>query len=430
MAELKNKKPVKYIAVLLIVGLVFTPGCWDRRELEDQAFVEAIGIDLAKNQQFAVTFTIAIPSKTGLGLAGGGGAAGPGSAAEKASLQTTVIAPSVPAAMALTSAYVNRELNLVHTKVFIFGESFARKGVSRALNFLARYREMRRNIFVCVAKGEAQKLMSANTPDLEKSYAKYWEGVRLLRSRLALHPGTLFHDFMSSQETTYKAGTMTYFAKNNKSQGQDLNKLDVPPSFKEGDLSIKAGEIPRLAGDPLEYLGTAVFKQDKFITTLDYMETQAFLILNGTYKMGIHTIKDPKDSKNYISPEIKQAAPPQIRVDTTGDTVKISEIVSLEGDLASVQSTQDYATNFANQHLLESVLEKHLKEHSLKMLKKMQKSETDIVGFGEYAQRGFLTYQQWKAFNWSKKFKDAEFDLTFDFKLRRTGLQGKQPGPI
>ena len=430
MTKLKSKRPVKYIAVLLIAGLVFTPGCWDRRELEDQAFVEAIGMDLAKNQQFAVTFRIAIPSKTGLGQAGGGGGGGAGSAAEKASLQTTVIAPSLPAAMALTSAYVNRELNLMHTKVFIFGESFARQGVGRALNLLSRYREMRRNIFVCVAKGEAQKLMSVNAPDLEKSYAKYWEGVRLLTSRLALHPGTLFHDFMLGQESIDKAGTMIYLAKNDKSQGQDPDKLDVPPSFKEGDLSIKAGEIPRLAGDPLEYLGTAVFKQDKFITTLDYMETQAFLILNGTYKMGIHTIKDPKDSKNYISPEIKQAAPPQIRVDTTGDTVKISEIVSLEGDLASVQSTQDYATNFANQHLLESVLEKHLKEHSLKMLKKMQKSETDIVGFGEYAQRGFLTYQQWKAFNWSKKFKDAEFDLNFDFKLRRTGLQGKQPGPI
>jgi len=61
------------------------------------------------------------------------------------------------------------------------------------------------------------------------------------------------------------------------------------------------------------------------------------------------------------------------------------------------------------------------------MLKKMQKNGTDIVGYGEYAQRNFLTRQQWTDFKWSEKFKDAEFELDFEFHLRRTGLQGRNP---
>lgn len=411
----------------MVAVLLCTPGCWDRRELEDQAFVQTIGIDQAKNNQLAVTFRIAIPSKTGLGQSGGGGGGGGGSAAQEASLLTTVIAPTVPAAMALTAAYVNRELNLLHTKVFIFGESFAKQGVGPVLGLMSRYREIRRNILVCVAKGTAQKLMTANTPDLEKSYAKYWEGVRMLESRLGLHPDSLFHDFMAGVESENRDSTMLYLAKNEKSKGQDPGQLDIPPSFKEGDLGIKAGDVPRLSGDPVEYLGTAVFKKDKLVDTLNYTETQAFLILSGMYKMGVFAMKDPKNGNRYVSLEVRQGAPPSISVDTSGDQVIISENISLEGDLLGDQADQDYTTNFANNKILEGAFIKHLRELSLAMLKKQQKSGADIVGYGEYAQRNFLTRSQWNNFNWTQKFKDAEFNLDFSFSIRRSGLQGRPP---
>jgi hypothetical protein len=269
--------------------------------------------------------------------------------------------------------------------------------------------------------------MSANTPDLEKSYAKYWEGVRLLESKLGLHPSTMFHDFMAGLETADQAGTMIYLARNEKSQGQDPSKLDIPPSFKKGDLNIKSGEIPRISGNPIEYLGTAVFKRDKLVNTLNYTETQALLILKGIYKTGIITMQDPIDKKGYIPLEVKQGAPPRISVDTSGDTVQISETISLEGDLMAVQSTVDYATNFANLQKLESVFEQRLQENSLAMLTNLQKNGTDIIGYGEYAQKNFLTRQQWNDFDWSGRFKNAEFDLKVKFKLRRTGLLGKQP---
>ena len=412
----------------MVALLLFTPGCWDRRELEDQAFVQTIGIDKAKNQQLAVTFRIAVPSKTGLGQTGGGGGGSEGSAAQKASLLTTVIAPTVPAAMTLTAAYVNRELNLMHIKAFIFGESFARQGVGRVLNFISRYREMRRNIIVGVAKGDAQSLIADNAPDLEKSYTKYWEGVRLLESRLALHPGSLFHDFMASIETAEKAGTMIYLAKNEKSMEKDPDKLDIPPSFKEGDLAVKAGDVPRVSGNPIEYLGTAVFNGDKFVDTLNYMETQVFLILDGTYQMSTMNIQEPKNKEAFLSLEVKQGAPPRISVDISGDTLTIREKLSLEGDLMAVPGTEeDYSSNITNQQILEEAFIEHLKEITLAMLKKMQKNGTDIVGYGEYAQRNFLTRQQWTDFKWSEKFKDAEFELDFEFHLRRTGLQGRNP---
>lgn len=422
--NIKNKRSIKHItAIFLMLLLLFTPGCWDRRELEEQAFVEAIGVDQAKNRQMAVTFRISIPAKTGLGQSGGGGGDGEGSPAQKSTLRTTVVAPNIPAAMVLASAYVNRELNLMHTKAIIFGESFAKQGISPVLNFLSRYREMRRNVIVCVAKGEAHQLIDANAPDLEKSYTRYWEGMMTLKGKLGLHPGTLFQNFISGLETAEKTEAMIYLAQNAKSRDKDFNELEPPPSFRKGNLDIKAGDIPRLSGNPVEFLGTAVFKYDKLIDTLNFMETQAYLILNGTFQTGNFNIQDPGNKQNIITLEVKQGTPPMISVDTSEDPMQISEVLSLEGDLIAAEDILDTP----DLELLEKAFNEHIKEVSLAMLEKLQKKGADLVGYSQYAKRNFLTRQQWCDFGWSEKFKDAEISLNFEFRLRRTGLQGSPP---
>lgn len=417
------------IVLILVLSVSFTLGCWDRKELEDQAFVQAIGIDKGQDNQLLVTFRIAIPSKAGLGPtgAGGGGGGGVGSVAAKSSLLTTVAAPTIPAAITLASGYVNRELNLMHTKVFIFGEPFARQGVGPLLSILSRYRELRRNIFVCVAKGEAFKLLAENTPDLEKSFTKYWEGVKLLESRLAINPGSLFHEFAIDTEALGISGTMMYLAENERAKTAKAGDIKIPPSFMEGNLGIKAGEIPRTGGNPIEYIGTAVFKGDKFTDVLNLTETQSFLMLTGNFNRATLGVKDPLIKNRFIPFEIKQGSPPIVKVDIKGDRVKIKERLSVEGDLVAIQGPVEYATDLGKQKLLQSAVEKHLEEQACSMVKRLQKRGIDMVGYGDYAKRNFLTRAEWNKYNWPEKFKEAEIDLKFVFRIRRIGLQGRQP---
>lgn len=393
--------------------------------------MQGLAIDKAKDNQFMFSFRIAIPSKSGLGQAGGAGAGGgEGSAAAKSSLLTTVIAPTLPAAITLVSGYVNRELSLVHTKVVIFGEPLAKRGLRPALSILARYRELRRNIFICVARGEAREIFSMNTPDLEKSFAKYWEGVKLLQSTMALHPGTLFQEFISASETRGKAGTMIYLAANKNSKSGNPDKLKVPPAFIKGDLAVKSGDIPRTGGDPVEYLGTAVFKGDKLCDVLDFTETRAFLALTGEFRRGMFTMQDPLDKNSYIAIELKQGLPPKVKIDIKNNEVVINEQQSLEGDLLAIQSNINYATDLIKQKLLEKAVEKHIEELSLAMIKRLQKKKIDVIGYGDYARRKFLTSRQWQQFDWLQNYQDAEVNLDVSFKIRRTGLQGSQPGIV
>ena len=400
-------------------------GCWDRRELDDQAFVLTIGIDKGPQNQLLVTFRIAIPSKAGLGP--GGGTSGPGSVAKQASLLTTIAAPTIPAAMALASGYIDRDLNLMHTKTVLFGETYAKDGIAPVLNLLTRYRELRRNIFLGVTKGYAYEFLAANEPDLEKSFAKWWEGVKMMESSQAIHPGTQLNEFLNDLESDSRAGIMMYLAVNKQAKNKDAKNLKIPPDFAKGTLSVKAGDIPRIGGDPSEIVGTAVFKGDKFDDVLNLVETRSLLMLSGDMKKALYSIPDPEKKNNYIAVEIKQGSPPKIKVTITGDQILIKEALSLEGDLLDIQSGINYAAYFNKQTELNRSVEAVIKQRAESMLNRLQSRGIDIVGYSDYAKRNFWTEQDWKYFNWVKKYPTAKIVLDVNFNLRRTGMQGKQP---
>ena len=46
----------------------------------------------------------------------------------------------------------------------------------------------------------------------------------------------------------------------------------------------------------------------------------------------------------------------------------------------------------------------------------------DIAGFGAHMSKNFLTWREWKDFDWLSRYKDATFVIDVDFKVRRPGL--------
>lgn len=423
----------RLVSILLLVTFMplLNAGCWDRRELEDQAFVIAIGFDKGSRDQLLITFRIGIPSKSGLGQAGGGGGGGgEGSIAKQSSLITTVEAPSIPAALILAQGYINRDLSLLHTKGIVFGESFARGGVKQILGILARYRELRRNIFACVCKGNAYDLLENNDPDLEKSYAKWWEGIQLISSSQSTHPGILFHEFLTNLERIDREATMIYLAVNKDSKTGSPDEIKVPASFHEGELGAIAGEIPRKGGNPVEFMGTAVFNSDKLDHVLNLTETRSAQMLTGNFRRTFYVIPVPGKTGRFISIELKQGSPPDVKVLHSGNKISIKETLSLEGDLISMDTNAPYATDPAAMKELNQIVIKNIENRLKNLIKKEQEKGIDVFGYGTYAKRKFLTEREWERYDWPKKFKEAKIDIEVKFSIRRTGMQGDQPGPL
>lgn len=426
---MKRKRLISSILLFTLAPMLLT-GCWDRRELEDQAFILTIGIDKTEKAELLISFRIAIPSKSGLGQSGGGGGGGEGSIAEQSSLLTTISAPSLPAAMLLASGYINRELSLLHTKAIVFGEDAAKEGIAPILGILTRYRELRRNVFLCVSKGTAYDFLKVNAPDLEKSYAKYWEGVKLMESAEAIHPGSILQQFVSDSSRLDRNANMIYLAVNKDSSEGSAADLKSPSSFKEGHLAVKAGEIPRKGGNKAEYLGTAIFKGGKLVKVLNLSETVSLMMAKGNFKKTFYTIPDPEVKNKVMSFEIKQGSPPSIKISTKGDQISIKEKLFLEGDLIGIQGQVDYAATAQGMTKLDKITAKILEQRIRDIIKKEQKLSIDIVGYGGYAKKNFLSQGEWEKFRWHEKFKDADITLEVNYATRRTGMLGKQPGPL
>lgn len=419
-----RKKLLSFFILLFFVPLCLG-GCWDRKELEDQAFVLTMGIDKGKDNMLLVTLRIAIPSKSGLGQTGGGGG-GEGSVAEKSSLLTTIAAPTIPAAITLASGYINRQLTLIQMKGIVLGEPFARNGVQPVMNFLSRNRETRRIIFIGVTKGEAYKMLAANKPDLEKTFAKWWEGVKIMQKAQAINSGTLFHQFIQDMTSIEQNSTMMYFSIN-KDAGKEISgDFKIPKEFRQGNLNVISGEIPRNGGNQVEYIGTAVFKGDKLANILTLSETRIVMMLKGQFQKGYYIISDPTVKNKYISLEVSEGSPPITKVSIKNGEIKIYETISLEGDLIDVQGSIDYAGSTSSLKKLNKYISNVVRERALAVFEKTKKQKIDIVGYGEYSRRDFLTIKDWENFNWTDKFPNTSLYLNVKFNIRRTGMLGTQ----
>ncbi|WP_244444795.1 Ger(x)C family spore germination protein [Paenibacillus camerounensis] len=148
-------------ALCSLLPLVLLPmllsGCWERRELNELAFVLALGIDKAESG-FKITMQVVIPSAIS---SQNGGAAGGG--VPVASYSFT--APTIYESLRQFNMTVSRSAYMGHIRVLVIGESLAREGVSPMLDVLKRSREPRMDFYVMVAKGgtaeEALNVLSA-----------------------------------------------------------------------------------------------------------------------------------------------------------------------------------------------------------------------------------------------------------------------------
>lgn len=147
--------------ILLIVFLLFTTGCWNRRELNELAIALAIGIDSTKDGQFLLTAQVVNPGELATGNSGGGTGTSP-----------TVIyqakGKTVFEAFRKMTKESPRKIYPSHLRILVIGESLAKKGIGKPLDLLTRDWELRSDFYIVVAKGmRAEEILKVPT-SLEK----------------------------------------------------------------------------------------------------------------------------------------------------------------------------------------------------------------------------------------------------------------------
>ncbi|SET25179.1 Ger(x)C family spore germination protein [Paenibacillus sp. NFR01] len=243
------RKTVISMLLLLFLPMLLS-GCWERRELNELAFVLALGLDKAE-AGYKVTMQVVIPSSMASQTSGGAGGSG-----------VPVISYSFPVATVYESL---RKFNLTssrssylgHIRVLVIGEALAREGVADTLDVLKRSREPRMDFYVMVARNNtAENVLNVLTP-LDK-----------------LPASKLFNALDKSYKVSAKtvAVTLDKFIEDLLYKGKDpiLTGIEIQgDAQKGGEKSNTERTSPNAR---LRYESVAVFKKDKMIGWLDDTE--------------------------------------------------------------------------------------------------------------------------------------------------------------
>ncbi|HYF95995.1 MAG TPA: Ger(x)C family spore germination protein [Symbiobacteriaceae bacterium] len=411
-------------ALLAVLTLLPLTGCWDRTELEEAAFVLAIGVDKGKESIYTVTFAIAHPGRmAGGGKGGGGGGGGGGGEDEKPLVVTSVEAPTVAAAISMADTYLSRQVSLRHTKALFMGEELARISGMFTMDEFVRFRQARRTMFYIVTKGKASDFLSDMKPELEKDPQRFIEQMTYNVRYTGMIPSASQIQHFVTQVNTGYTEPITYYAA--------LKEEDEEKGAKATGLTdsgYMAGELPRTGGANIELLGGAAFKGEHMVGILNGEDMRMVLLLQDKFKRGLFSIADPRRPEVFVSMEIHQGRPLRIDTDLSGPRPRIHALVTLEGELLSIQSANDY-TEPELQAELERATVAAIEGRMITLVRKTQEWNTDAVGFGESVVKEFPTVAAWENYRWPDRYRDAEIKVDVRFTLRRFGKQLSPPRP-
>lgn len=135
--------------MLVVSCLLFLPGCWGKREVEELAPLIGVGFDLGQQPgTYLITEQLARPKQGGT------------TAAEVEDRTFSVEASSAREAYEKIYQLSNRIAFVGSLKVIVIGADAAKAGFNDILDFAQRYGEFRRSMYLVITKGKAQDLLN------------------------------------------------------------------------------------------------------------------------------------------------------------------------------------------------------------------------------------------------------------------------------
>jgi spore germination protein KC len=390
-----------------------TTGCFDRHELEQQAFVTSIAVDKAPGGMVDCTFRIALPVNTA-----GGGSANTGKTPQAGTTPVTYRARSITEAMALANTSVERVLTFTHLTSVIIGEDLAKDGISQQLQPLVRYREFRRTVMLAVCKGKGRDFLMAEQPMLERSPARMADALVQVGGASGLIPGDRLHDFLTALQSPHEAPMASCVAINSAVESDPEGKNGV----QENNLSFEAGSIRRAGGNPVEWAGAAVFRGDRLVGYLNARETILLQLLRGQLRRTKLEFQDPQDPAKTIGIFLRRERNPQYRI-RRGHPLAVTIQVPLDADLMSTETQTDYSQPANREYLERQLTQMMSKEMEALLTKLIRQYHADVVPISRQARPMFATYQQFASYPWERQLEGAQFKVVPNLHIRRFGVQ-------
>ncbi|MFZ5825290.1 MAG: Ger(x)C family spore germination protein [Bacillota bacterium] len=339
---------------LLLLAMTLLSGCWDRMEVEDMVYLIAIGIDKAEDALLMLTALVAVTSE----LTAGG--AQPPVRPERSRLAAQVLtarAETITQALYVLNGGLTRRLDLRQVRAAIVGEELSREGLEPLVMELTRSPWARGNIFFAQARGRAFDVLTGINPVSEVNPPKMVEGLIIQAKSLHLAPPTRLHHFVARHVAEGGDPYLPAMAVNPAVSAS-------PQEPRVTEESALPGELPRSGGNPVEYAGTATFRDGK----------------------------------------------PHVKVR-----------LLFEGEVLAAPGGTDYVSP-QQRTRLEEAAGQYARETIRGLLERLREWEADPVGFGHLYRGRFVNWQAWEAFAWRRQLGELTVEVEPEMRIRRHGL--------
>jgi len=381
------------ILILIFVIALFT-GCWDWEELNNVTIVSGIGLDQAEEPgKILLTAQVIRPAA----LSGGGGDNGGTRGGRGGSDETQAVrvlnatGETVFQTIRKLSTQASNRLLLSHLQVIVVSREAAEQGIYHYIDFFARDPEPRPDIRVLVAEKEAGEIMRhpsgvKSIPALSLNHAVQTAELDALAPDITLQEANI----RLASETTELIAPIAKIYQEKTIDGEKETRVDIA--------------------------GTAVFRGDKMVGTLNQKESRGLLWILGEVKTGIIVTELAEGKQSLEIVKAQSKITPEIRNNEL--------VVKIAVDVTSNLGDQQCSKNLSDPVRIASLEEKQTAEIKKEIngaVKKAQELKADIFGFGDEFHRKYP--EQWKKLeqHWAELFPGIKIELEIKSRIKASG---------
>ncbi|MDD2556280.1 MAG: Ger(x)C family spore germination protein [Syntrophaceticus sp.] len=406
----------KFMVILLVFILLFTSGCWNRREIDTLTINTAIGIDHFKTDGKTKILLSVLTLKPSPGSGDGEKMNGGGTSQQQtvAGQVISITGDTIVDAVRNWGQQSSRQLFMGHTVLFVISESVAREGIGWVIDFCTRNRDIPERAMVVVCEGMARDCLQAQ-PEFETQLStEIFNILTLNQFFTAKTRGTDIITMMYDLLTPGREAS-TAFLKPFTPPEKGSTIRQTPQADEE------KGEQPQQKVANVS--GVVVFRGEKLAGRLNELETQGMLFIIGETRGGVIPVAFDSTEKNtsYLFRDVNTKVKPLIEKDEITFQVEIKGTGELIG---AAPETIDI-TKESDIKIMENMISQEVEHRCRIAVIKTQKLRSDVFGFGDILHR--TQPEVWREIEnrWEEIFPYVEVDITADFSVEHSGLIGK-----
>ncbi|WP_054943481.1 Ger(x)C family spore germination protein [Paenibacillus ihuae] len=382
----------RWIVVTLSIALVLpASGCWDKTELTEFGYVQAVALDKGEQGEIVLTTHFYNPSN-----AEGMGGGTKKTSAKGISIRTE--ANTIFEAIRDIPIRYGRRAKWDHMRVILIGEELARnEDIREMLDFFSRDHEPRPTVSVMIAGGNAGDLFKVN-PFIESTIGQQLQ--ELLKA---------------GAKYTGKTSKIPFF--------------DLALEFmSETDIEILPYVKETGPSRVITASGAALLKSGKLTSVVSPADTESLMMLLNKYENGIVEFPNPdsseEDKRRMESFEV-MALKTKIKMDTDRERAVIHISTRIDGSPGELTSTSIKTEEDVKR--LEEHIQQCIESRLQKVIAVFQEEKLDVIGAGDQIYRKSpRLWKRWKP-TWEERFAESRVDIHVDVNFSDAVMKSTTP---